>query len=68
MGSGGQVQWTQPAILLMKVSVDVIRNRPYHSPGLSKNERFHHTLKVERFALRRFGRQAVVAIGPERTL
>jgi transposase InsO family protein len=47
-------RWTRFAVWLLKLGIKVIHSRPYHPQSRGKNERFHRTLDVEVFALRRF--------------
>jgi transposase InsO family protein len=47
-------RWTRFAVWLLKLGIRVIHSRPYHPQSRGKNERFHRTLDVEVFALRRF--------------
>jgi putative transposase len=53
-GDASGARWTQFAVWLLKLGVDVVHSRPYHPQSRGKNERFHRTLKAEVFALRRF--------------
>ncbi len=52
-GGSGEY-WTGLAVWLLKLGIQVIHSRPYHPQSRGKNERFHRTLEVEVFALRRF--------------
>lgn len=52
--------WTRLGVWLLKLGIAVIHSRPYHPQSRGKSERFHRTLKVEVFALKRFSDLAEV--------
>jgi transposase InsO family protein len=53
-GDSSGHRWTRLSVWLLKLGVAVLHSRPYHPQSRGKNERFHRTLKVEVFALKRY--------------